>query len=227
MLLELSWLKEQQRNDRDLGIIITENLKPASQCVKAAAKARSVLGVVRRHFKRLDPQDFLIIYKSYIRPHLEYCIQAWSPYLQKYIYCLDSVQRAATRLVRGFRKVPYEDRLPILGLTTLAVRRKRGDLFECYKILSGKENLDPYQFFQRSDTTHLRGHSCKLSVSRCHLQLRQNFFSQRVIKDWNKLPLESLMHLLLTRSRIVWTRIGRTLDMDIKGSACWSPSPYK
>ena len=43
-------------------------------------------------------------------------------------------------------------------------------LIECYKILSGKENLDPYQFFQRSDTTHLRG------------------LSQRVIIDWNKLP---------------------------------------
>ena len=218
---------ERTTEERDLAVIITDNLKPTSQCVKAAAKARSVLGVVRRHFKRLDPQDFLIIYKSYIRPHLEYCIQAWSPYLQKDVDCLESVQLAATRLVRGFRKVPYEDRLPILGLTTLAVRRKRGDLIECYKILSGKENLDPCQFFQRSDTTHLRGHSCKLSVSRCHLQLRQNFFSQRVIKDWNKLPQESLMHLLLTRSRIVRTRIGRTLDMDIKGSACWSPSPYK
>jgi len=45
----------------------------------------------------------------YVRPHLEYCIQAWSPYLQKDTYCLESVQRAATRLVRGFRNVPYED----------------------------------------------------------------------------------------------------------------------
>ena len=136
----------------------------------------------------VDPQDFLIIYKSYIRPHLEYCIQAWSPYLQKDIYCLETVQHVATRLVRGFKKVPHEDRLHILGLTTLAVRRKRGDLIECYKILSKKNNLDPYQFFQHSDTTHLRGHSCKLSVNRCRLQPRQNFFSQRVIKEWNKLP---------------------------------------
>jgi len=172
-----------------------------------------VLGVVRRHFKRLDPHDFLIIYKSYIRPHLEYCIQAWSPYLQKDIYCLESVQRAATRLVSGFRNVPYEDRLRILGLTTLAVRRKRG------------ENLDPYQFFQHSDTTHLWGHSCKLSVNRCCLQLRQNFFSQRVIKDWSKLPQDVVDAPSDTRSRIVWTCIIRTLD--IKGSACWSPSLYK
>jgi len=45
---------ERTKEERDLGVIITDNLKPTSQCVKAAAKARSVLGVVRRHFKRLD-----------------------------------------------------------------------------------------------------------------------------------------------------------------------------
>jgi len=178
---------ERTKEERDLGVIITDNLKPSSQCVKAAAKARSVLGVVRRHFKRLDPQDFLIIYKSYIRPHFEYCIQAWSPYQQNDICCPESVQRAATRLVRGFRNVPRENRLRILGLKTLAVRRKRGDLIKCYEILSGKEKLDPKQFFQRSDTTHLRGYSHKLSVNCCRLQLRQNFFSQRVISDWNRL----------------------------------------
>jgi len=66
---------ERTTEERDLGVIRADNLKPTSQFVKAAAKALSVLGVVRRHFKRLDPQDFLIIYKSYIRPHHEYYIQ--------------------------------------------------------------------------------------------------------------------------------------------------------
>ena len=98
---------ERTTEERDLWVIITDNLKPTSQCVKAAAKARSVLGVIRRHFKRLDPQDFLIIYKSYIRPHLEYCIQAWSPYLQKDIYCLESVQRAATRYTATLHNGTY------------------------------------------------------------------------------------------------------------------------
>jgi len=65
------------------GIFITDNLKTSLQCTKAAGRARSILGMVRRNFKRLDGEDFLIIYKTYIRPHLEYAIQAWSPYLQK------------------------------------------------------------------------------------------------------------------------------------------------
>ena len=39
--------------------------------------------MVRRHFRRLDKKDFLLIYKTYIRPHLEYCVQTWSPHLVK------------------------------------------------------------------------------------------------------------------------------------------------
>jgi len=50
--------------EKDLGIFITDNLKPSLQCTKAAARARSILGMVRRNFKRLDCDDFLIIYKT-------------------------------------------------------------------------------------------------------------------------------------------------------------------
>jgi len=184
-----SHIMSRTSEEKDLGIFITDNLKPSLQCTKAATRARSILWMVRRNFKRLDCDDFLIIYKTYIRPHLEYAIQAWSPYLQKDIQCLESVQRAATRLVSGFKKISYEERLRKVGLTTLEVRRQRRDLIECYKILTGKENIDPHQFFHLSDNLHgLRGHSFKLSFNRLRLDLRKNFFSQRVISAWNSLP---------------------------------------
>ena len=111
------------------------------------------------------------------------------PYLQKDIQCLESVQRAATRLISGFKELSYEQRLRSTGLTTLELRRQRGDLIECYKILTGKENIDSHQFFHLSDNSHgLRGHSLKLSVNRSRLDLRKNFFSQRVASSWNSLP---------------------------------------
>ena len=110
--------------EKNLRVHITDNLKPFTQCIKAAAKARSVLGMLRSvHFKRLDCQDFLLIYKTYIRPHLEYCIQSWSPYLQKDIQCLESVERSATKL-NGFKKLSYEQRLIRLGLTTSVRNRE-------------------------------------------------------------------------------------------------------
>ena len=84
---------EETTMEKDLGIYITSDLKPSTHCVKAARKARSVLVMVRKNFKRLDADDFLLIYKTYIRPHMEYCIQVWSSHLVKDIQTLECVQR--------------------------------------------------------------------------------------------------------------------------------------
>jgi len=61
---------------------------------------------------------------------MEYAIQAWSPHFIKDIDCLEKVQRRATSLIKGFKKYSYENRLHMLGLTTLEKRRLRGDLIE-------------------------------------------------------------------------------------------------
>ena len=108
--------------EKDIGVFVTsDSLKSSLQCQKAAATARSVLGMVRRNFRKLNANGFLLVYKSYIRPRLEYCVQAWSAYHQKDKQCLESVQRAATKLVPSLRKLSYEDRLNRLGLTTYIV----------------------------------------------------------------------------------------------------------
>jgi len=181
-------LKETEE-ERDLGILVRNDLKQASQCKVAASKAMSVTGLIKRHFKRLDTEDFLILYRTYIRPHMEFCIQVWSPYLQKDVQILERVQRKATKLVRGFEKIEYSERLERLGLTTLEERRRRGDLIEVYKILSGKERIEADQFFKPAPKEHdLRGNSMKLYQQRSRLDIRKHFFSQRVVASWNRLP---------------------------------------
>ena len=92
-------------------------------------------------------------------------------------------------MVKGLKKLPYETRLKRLGIYTLERRRLRGDLIETFKILTGKERIDFKKFFELADATSwLRGHSLKLYKPKCHTTLRQNFFSIRVINEWNKLP---------------------------------------
>jgi len=61
--------------------------------------ARRVIGMVRRNFRHLDIDNFRLIYKTYIRPHLEFCIRVWSPHFVKDIEVLKRVQKAATILV--------------------------------------------------------------------------------------------------------------------------------
>ena len=75
----------------------------------------------------------LTLYKSLVRPHLDYCIQAWRPYLKKDIETLERVQRRVTRMVEGLKNLSYEDRLRKMNLTTLETRRTRADMIEVYK----------------------------------------------------------------------------------------------
>ena len=149
----------------------------------------SVLRMVNRAFNRLDKEEFLVIYKSFIRTHLEYCVQSWNPHFVRDEEVLEKVQRRATKCVKGMKNKEYTERLRELGLTTLKRRRIRGDLIETYKILSGKENVNRDTFFHLMDSERqLRGHGLKLYKRHCRLDTRKFFFSQRVVNSWNSLP---------------------------------------
>ena len=179
----------ETREEKDLGVWITNDLKPEKQVIAASQRAMTVLRSVKRAFVRFDIETFSIIYTTYIRPHLEYCIQAWAPYYAKEILLLEKVQRRATKLVWGLKDLSYEERLERLKLFSIELveeRRLRGDLIQTFKLLTGKENVDYEILFNRS-TNHLRGQSFKLSKSQCNKLCRRRFFSQRVIDIWNSL----------------------------------------
>ena len=112
----------------------------------------------------------------------------WSPYLKGDINQLEKkkkVQKRATKLVYEYQKVSYEERLRRLGLTTLQQRRLRGDVIETYKIITGKENVDPTFFFTlHSGNYNTRGHPYKLEIKTSRLELRRNFYSQRVVHSF-------------------------------------------
>jgi len=62
-------------------------------------------------------------------------------------------------------------------------------LIETFKILTGREHVNYSKFFELANVTSgLRGHSLKLFKRRCRTTVRQNFFSLRVVNEWNKLP---------------------------------------
>ena len=69
--------------EKDLGVTMNANMKVSEQCRIAASKGNQVLGVIRRNISYKDKRLIVPLYKAIVRPHLEYCIQAWSPYLRK------------------------------------------------------------------------------------------------------------------------------------------------
>jgi ribonuclease P/MRP protein subunit RPP40 len=124
--------------------------------VKAANKANSVLGMIRRTVKSRSRDVMLPLYKSLVRPHLEYCGPAWRPYLRKDVETVEKIQRRFTKMIKGLEGLSYEERLKSLGMITMEMRFHRNDLIMVYKILTGKIDVDPGIFFKLSENRHLR-----------------------------------------------------------------------
>ena len=129
----------------------------------------------------------VVIYRCLIRPHLEYCVQAWSPTARfgnwDTILNIEKVQRRFTRLIDDVGTLTYGARLQALELTTLAERRIRGDLIETFKIVRGFVNYGQELFSLSRSGLNLLSKSVKVSTA------RKDFFSERVIQYWNKLPV--------------------------------------
>ena len=147
--------------EKDLGIIVCNNLKVSKQCVTASKKANQILGMIGRTFSCKNKSIILKLYKSLVRPHLDYCSQVWRPHLVKDKECLEKVQRRATRMIEECKGLNYEDRLKLTRLTTLETRRLRADMIEVYRILKSIDKVDPVKFFSRNLSDNLRGHSFK------------------------------------------------------------------
>ena len=101
------------------------NMKVSQQCRIAEYKGNQVIGMIRRNITYKVNSLSVPLYKAIVRPHLEYCIHAWSPYLRKDIYMLAQNQ-SETKLIPGLRYLRYEERQKECGMTTLETRRLRG-----------------------------------------------------------------------------------------------------
>ena len=175
--------------EKDLGVFVSNDLKPSQHVAKVTARANGIIGLVKKNFEFLDAETILSIHCTMIRPILEYAVQSWCPYLEKDIDELEKIQHRITKIVPGFHDLPYEERCRRLKLPTLKERRMRGDLIEVYKILRGHEGSDYNKFFKlRSDST-TRGHKWKLEKREHHKSLlRGGWFAIRVVNPWNDLP---------------------------------------
>ena len=179
--------------ERDLGVMISANLKLHDHTIYAANKANRMLGMLRKTFSHFNTELLKILYTTFVRPHLEFAVSACNPYATGDIELLEKVQHRATRLVRSLREISYPERLEVLGLTTLEKRRVRGDLIQTFKILNGIDDVmwcTPSSFETRHEAYLTRGHSFKLTrelVKNC--DQRHHFFTNRVVNNWNSLPI--------------------------------------
>jgi len=127
----------QQKTAKDLGICTDSGLKFSSHISQIVAKAYARASVIHKCFSSKKRNILVKAYITYVRPLLEYAACVWSPFQLDDIAKIESVQRRFTKRLPGLSNTSYSDRLAVLGLRSLQLRRLHQDLICTYKIIFG------------------------------------------------------------------------------------------
>ena len=178
--------------ESDLGVYTTNDLKWKDNIYSCIKDANQLISWITRNIVDKDKMVMLNVYKTLIRPKLEYCVQIWNPVAchgnWSIIIEIEAVQRRFTRMINDIGTLPYSERLSALNLTTLAERRIRGDLIETFKIINGIVEYGKDVFKVSRSGNNIVSKVSYDSSNSAVKKLRNSFLSERVKSYWNSLP---------------------------------------
>jgi len=123
-------------SEKDVGVVVSSDLKTAANCKEAYTKANRMLVLISRTIKYRNTTILTNLYvTSQTTSGCSGCSSAWSPHYNKDKSLLERVQHRFTRLFPHLRKLPYEEQLNHLRLWTLEERRNHADLIEVFKMI--------------------------------------------------------------------------------------------
>ena len=130
----------------------------------------------------------MLLLRTHVQPMLEYCSSLWNTgYLQD-LRSLERVQRGWTKRIYGLETHNYADCLQSMQLYSVHDRLIRADLILCWKIFHGKSLISHDDLFLVPLLKHTRCHRFKIHHPHSRTDIRQCFFSVRIIDIWNSLP---------------------------------------
>ena len=171
------------QSDKDVSIIFDLNMSFREDINSRATKANNIMGIIRRTYTYLDIESFKLLFKSLVRPHLEYGAPIWNPQLKRDITDLEDVQRRATRQIPALKGMSYQERFRRIRLPTLRYRRLRGDMIEAYKLLHNVYDPTLSSLLSPVKDSTTRGHKLKLPKNRARTNIKAHSFTQRIVND--------------------------------------------
>ena len=110
-----------------------------------------ITGLIRRKISNKSKEGMLILYKTLVRPIVDYCTPVWRPYLRKDVNKIEKIQKRFTKMIFECRGQNYEKRLLTLGLTTLEDRHYRADMIQVFNILNNIGDIYPSEMLPLSN----------------------------------------------------------------------------
>ena len=119
-------------------------------------------GLHQKQHGQLVREVILSLCSVLVRPHLEHCIQMWSPQHRRDMDLLECIQRRTTKLIQGVEHFSGENSVRELGLCSLEKRRLRGDLRAVCQYLKRSYRKEGDRLFSRDCGNRTRGNGFKL-----------------------------------------------------------------
>jgi hypothetical protein len=173
--------------EKDLGILFSNKLTFDDHIDSIVKKANRQLGIITKIFKSRRASIIIPLYKTFVRPHLEYNSIIWSPHTKKNDKKIEKIQKRMLKLVNGSKSMTYVQKLKKHSLLSLQARRIKEQMTTVYKIKNNLMDLNFDDFFHMNKYTKTRGNVFKLLIPKSKTRKRHCFFSCSVIKHWNNL----------------------------------------
>ena len=195
---------QQVNSVKYLGLLLTSDLTWSQHINNICSKTRKLTGLFYRRFHHCHPQLMLRLYKSLVRPHLEYASQVWDPHLNRDVDSLENVQKFALRVCQKSWSAPYHELLNSTNVHKLSTRRKNAKLCQLYKIIYGLTDCESNPVIVKPTTLTRHRNPVQLQQLRFHSSQFQFSFYPHSISMWNKLTLtnDSLASLSLFKHSI-------------------------